>query len=154
MGVSRRLDLQFMRAALRLAGEAGAAGEVPVGAVLVDENEFLLASAANAPIRLADPTAHAEILVLREAGRRRDNYRLPGCTLYVTLEPCPMCASALIHARVDRLVFAVRDPKTGACGSIMDLTADSRLNHRIDVTEGPLAEEAGALLKTFFRDRR
>jgi tRNA(adenine34) deaminase len=143
-----------MRAALAYARAAGARGEVPVGAVLVGSAGEVLATAANAPIARHDPTAHAEILALRAAGEKVQNYRLPGATLYVTLEPCPMCASALVHARVARLVIGAPDPKNGACGSVMDLVRDPRANHRIDVVEGVLAAEASALLKEFFRERR
>jgi tRNA(adenine34) deaminase len=143
-----------MRAALLAARTAGEHGEVPVGAVLVDPTGRVLATASNAPIERHDPTAHAEILALRAAGEKARNYRLPGATLYVTLEPCPMCASALVHARVARLVIGALDPKNGACGSVMDLVRDARANHQIDVVEGVLAAEASALLKEFFRARR
>ena len=143
-----------MLQALECAREAYAAGEVPVGAVLVDESGGLLARAANAPLASHDPTAHAEIVALRAAGAKLRNYRLPGTTLYVTLEPCAMCVGALIHARVARLVFAASDPKTGACGSVFDLTATRELNHRIDVTRGVLAAESAALLREFFAERR
>ena len=147
-------DVEHMRAALRAARAAGERGEVPVGAVLVGPGGEVLATASNAPIATHDPTAHAEILALRAAGEKVGNYRLPGTTLYVTLEPCAMCASALVHARVARLVYAAADPKAGACGSVMDLARDARANHRIDVIEGVLAAEASALLKEFFRERR
>jgi tRNA(adenine34) deaminase len=146
-------DLELMRRALTLAEAAGAAGEVPIAAVLVANGE-IVAEAANAPIASNDPTAHAEILVLRRAGARLGNYRLPGTTLYVTLEPCPMCASALVHARVERVVFAAHDLKAGAAGSLMNLVADPRLNHRLDVAAGLLADESAALLQRFFRARR
>jgi tRNA(adenine34) deaminase len=146
-------DRGFMREALVLAADAEDAGEVPVGAVLVGDGE-ILARAANSPIRRQDPTAHAEILALREAGSRVGNYRLPGTTLYVTLEPCPMCAAALVHARIARLVYAAPDPKSGAAGTVMDLTRDPRLNHRIEVTAGVLEDEAAKLLRTFFQARR
>jgi len=146
-------DADFMRQALALAQEAERAGEVPVGAVLVIDGE-IVAGAANAPIGLSDPTAHAEILALRAAGASLGNYRIPGSTLYVTLEPCPMCAAALVHARVARLVYAAADPKSGAAGSVMDLTRDSRLNHRLQVEAGILAAEASSLLRAFFRARR
>ena len=147
-------DVEHMRAALRAARAAGERGEVPIGAVLVGPVGEVLATASNAPIATHDPTAHAEILALRAAGEKVGNYRLPGTTLYVTLEPCAMCASALVHARVARLVYAAADPKAGACGSVMDLARDARANHRIDVIEGVLAAEASALLKEFFRERR
>jgi tRNA(adenine34) deaminase len=143
-----------MRAALDAARSAGERGEVPVGAVLVGSAGEVLATAANAPIGRNDPTAHAEVLALRAAGKRLANYRLPGATLYVTLEPCAMCASALVHARIERLVIGALDPKNGACGSVMDLVRDPRANHRIEVVDGMLAAEASALLKEFFRERR
>ena len=146
-------DQKFMAAALALAETAAREGEVPVGAVLVQDGESI-ASAGNAPIRLNDPTAHAEILVLRAAGERSANYRLPGTTLYVTLEPCPMCAVAMVHARVERLVYGAADPRTGAAGSVMNLAQDQRLNHQMTVAGGVLANEAGALLQEFFRERR
>jgi tRNA(adenine34) deaminase len=146
-------DIKFMRAALALAQSAESAGEVPVGAVLVID-DAIVASAANSPIQLNDPTAHAEILAVREAGKRIGNYRLPQATLYVTLEPCPMCAAALVHARIARLVYAAADPKSGAAGSVMDLARDTRLNHRIEVDGGVLADEAATLLRNFFRARR
>jgi tRNA(adenine34) deaminase len=146
-------DIKFMRAALALAQSAESAGEVPVGAVLVID-DAIVASAANSPIQLHDPTAHAEILAVREAGKRIGNYRLPQATLYVTLEPCPMCAAALVHARIARLVYAAADPKSGAAGSVMDLARDTRLNHRIEVDGGVLADEAATLLRNFFRARR
>jgi tRNA(adenine34) deaminase len=146
-------DEQFMTEALALAGQAEAHGEVPVGAVIVSEGE-VIAAAANSPIGLNDPTAHAEILALRAAGERLGNYRLPGTTLYVTLEPCPMCAAAMVHARVARLVYGAADPKTGAAGSVMQLLQDQRLNHTVEITGGVLGDEAGALLRDFFRARR
>jgi tRNA(adenine34) deaminase len=143
-----------MREALRCARAAGERGEVPVGAVLVGPAGEVLAAAGNAPIERHDPTAHAEILAVRAAGERVANYRLPGCTLYVTLEPCPMCANALVHARIARLVIGAPDPKNGACGSVMDLARDPRANHQIEVVHGVLAAEASELLKEFFRERR
>jgi tRNA(adenine34) deaminase len=146
-------DEGFMTAALAQAEAAERAGEVPVGAVLVVADR-IVASAANASIRRRDPTAHAEILALRAAGEHCGNYRLPGATLYVTLEPCPMCAAALVHARISRLVYAAADPKTGAAGSLMDLTRDPRLNHQLVVEGGILAAEASAMLQRFFRARR
>jgi tRNA(adenine34) deaminase len=142
-----------MTEALVLAAAASGSGEVPVGAVLARDGQ-VIARAANAPIGRNDPTAHAEILVLRAAGERIGNYRLTGTTLYVTLEPCPMCAAALVHARVSRLVFAAADPKTGAAGSIMNLVQDPRLNHRIEVVGGLMSERAATLLQDFFRARR
>jgi tRNA(adenine34) deaminase len=147
-------DIALMKRALVLAEQACALGEVPIGAVLADERGAVVAEAANAPIARNDPTAHAEVLALRSAGRRVGNYRLPGTVMYVTLEPCPMCASALVHARVARVVFAADDPKIGACGSLIDLAHHERLNHRITVERGLLADEAARLLRDFFRERR
>ena len=144
----------LMEQALACAREAEAAGEVPVGALIVDAAGAVVARAANAPIALHDATAHAEMLALRAAGRALANYRLPGCVLYVTLEPCAMCVGALVHARVARIVYGAPDPKTGACGSVFDLAGTEKLNHRIDVEGGVLAEECGALLKQFFAARR
>ena len=146
-------DAAWMRRALDLAREAEASGEVPVGAVLVRDGT-LLAEARNEPIARNDPTAHAEILVLRTAGLALGNYRLPGTTLYVTLEPCPMCAGALVHARVERVVYGAADPRTGAAGSIMDLLRCEALNHRCIVEGGVLGDESGELLRGFFRRRR
>ncbi len=146
-------DRGFMAAALALAQSARDAGEVPVGAIVVIDGE-IVAQAGNAPIGESDPTAHAEIRALRAACRAIGNYRLAGATLYATLEPCAMCAGALVHARVERLVFGAKDPKSGACGSVFDICSDARLNHRVAVTGGVLAEEAGELLKAFFRERR
>jgi tRNA(adenine34) deaminase len=143
-----------MEQALAAAREAGAGGEVPVGAVIVGPSGELLARAANAPISLRDPTAHAEIVALRAAGRLLAIYRLPDCTLYVTLEPCAMCVGALVHARIARLVYGATDPKAGACGSVFDLADGSKLNHRIEVTGGVRAEECGMLLRAFFAARR
>jgi tRNA(adenine34) deaminase len=148
------LDLVFMQQALDGAREAERLGEVPVGAVIADATGAVLARAANSPIARQDPTAHAEVLALRAAGRVLGNYRLPGCVLYVTLEPCAMCVGALVHARLARVVYAAADPKTGACGSVFDLAASGKLNHRLDVTGGVLAEESAALLKQFFAARR
>lgn len=146
-------DEYWMAAALTQATNAGRAGEVPVGAVLVHAGT-LLASAGNSPITLHDPTAHAEILALRAAGARMGNYRLKDCVLYVTLEPCAMCAVALLHARVARLVFGAADPRLGAAGSAFTLTDDARFNHRVSVTGGVLAAECAGLLRDFFRARR
>jgi tRNA(adenine34) deaminase len=143
-----------MREALACAREAEAAGEVPVGAVIVDAMGAVVARAANAPIARHDPTAHAEMLALRAAGRVLGNYRLPGCVLYVTLEPCAMCVGALVHARVARIVYGAADPKTGASGSVFELASSSKMNHRIAVTAGVLRDECGALLKRFFAGRR
>lgn len=142
-----------MSRALVLAQQAQTHGEVPVGALLLAGDE-VLAEGWNQPIGLHDPTAHAEILVLREAARKLGNYRLAGTTLYVTLEPCAMCAMAMVHARVQRLVFGAPDPRTGACGSVMNLVQHDTLNHRLEVTGGVIAEECGTLLREFFAARR
>jgi len=146
-------DEHFMGLAMDLAREAGAAGEVPVGALIVLEEE-VVGRGFNQPIGRHDPTAHAEIMALRDAATRLGNYRLPGCTLYVTLEPCAMCAGAIMHARIERLVFGASDPKTGAAGSVIDLFAESSLNHHTSVVGGVLAEQCGSLLSGFFVARR
>ena len=146
-------DIVFMQRALELARAAEAEGEVPVGAVLVKDGE-IVAEGFNQPISSCDPTAHAEIVALRGAAASVENYRIPGTTLYVTLEPCPMCAGAMVHARVERLVFAAADPRTGSAGSVFDLVRSEELNHRLEVESGVLADESAALLKTFFRARR
>ena len=143
-----------MKQALALARTAGEQGEVPIGAVLVAEDGAILAESGNLSIATNDPTGHAEICVLRAAGRKLGNYRLPGSTLYVTLEPCPMCAAALVHARIARIVFGAVDPRAGACGSVFDLVRSAQLNHQIEVSQGVLAEESGKLLKDFFIERR
>lgn len=142
-----------MREAIGLAGRAASAGEVPVGAVVVLDGQSIGAG-WNRPIALADPSAHAEIAALRAASAARGNYRLPGTTLYVTLEPCAMCVGAMFHARVARVVFGAADPKTGAAGSVLDLFAEPRLNHHAVVQGGVLGAECGALLKGFFAGRR
>ena len=142
-----------MAEALALAHAAQARGEVPVGAVVVREGA-IIGRGGNAPIADCDPTAHAEIAALREAARALGNYRLPGCDLYVTIEPCPMCAGAIQHARIARVVYGARDAKTGACGSVIDLFSEPRLNHRAVVTGGVLAGECGRLLADFFGARR
>ena len=142
-----------MRLALDQALNAQLAGEVPVGAVILREGR-LIATGYNRPITTHDPTAHAEIVALRHAALLQQNYRLPDCTLYVTLEPFAMCAMALLHARFKRVVFAATDPKTGAAGSVLDLFADARLNHQTALHGGVLAEPASALLRQFFTDRR
>ncbi|MBS2023398.1 MAG: tRNA adenosine(34) deaminase TadA [Deltaproteobacteria bacterium] len=142
-----------MSEALALARTAGSEGEVPIGAVVVFEGR-IVGRGRNARERGNDPTAHAEIVALQEAARSLGRWRLTGCTLYVTLEPCFMCAGALVNARVDRLVFAVLDPKAGAVGSLADVCRDPRLNHRLAVDSGVLGDECGALLKDFFRERR
>lgn len=146
-------DEDFMGQALNLAREAAALGEVPVGALVVREDE-VVGRGFNRPIGRHDPTAHAEIMALRDAAQRLGNYRMPGTTLYVTLEPCAMCIGAIFHARVGRVVFGARDPKTGAAGSVIDLFAEGRLNHHARVTGGVRAEECGALLSGFFAARR
>lgn len=143
----------FMRAALELAGQAEAAGEVPVGAVVVRAGE-LIGRGYNHPISGRDPTAHAEIAAMRDAAQRTGNYRLAGCDLYVTLEPCIMCVGAIMHARVARVFFGAEDPKTGACGSVLNVFAEPRLNHHTVVRGGLLAPESGALLQGFFGQRR
>ena len=146
-------DTDFMRQALSLARQAADRGEVPVGAVLVRGSE-VIGEGANRPIHNHDPTAHAEIIALRDAAQRVGDYRLNDSTLYVTLEPCIMCASALVHARVSRVVFGAWDPKAGGAGSIADIFAIPALNHRVDVFGGVLAEECGELLSAFSRARR
>lgn len=147
------LDLDLMRQALDAAREAALAGEVPVGAVVARGGE-VLAVAANERESSADPTAHAELLALRRAAARLGSWRLAGCTLYATLEPCPMCAGAAHAARISRLVYAAPDPKAGAAGTLYDLPADSRLNHTFPVTQGLLRDESAALLRAFFKERR
>jgi tRNA(adenine34) deaminase len=150
---SSALDEAFMRHALELAREAAALEEVPVGAVIVKDGE-IVGEGYNRPISSRDPTAHAEIVALREAARRMGNYRLTDTTLYVTLEPCVMCAGAMIHARVARLVFGARDPKTGAAGSVVDIFSSKGVNHVARVTGEVLAADCGAVLSSFFRARR
>jgi len=142
-----------MGEALELARMAAARGEVPVGAVVVSDG-VIVGRGMNAPIGQNDPTAHAEIAALREASSTLRNYRLPGCELYVTIEPCAMCAGAIQHARIARLVFGANDPKTGACGSVIDLFAEPRLNHHATAVGGVRAQECGALLSKFFAERR
>jgi len=144
---------EFMRAAMAQAELARAAGEVPVGAVLVVDGE-IVGRGYNQPISANDPTAHAEVMALRDASLHLANYRLPGSTLYVTLEPCVMCCGAIMHARVEQVVFGARDPKTGAAGSIIDLFAEARLNHHAETLGGVMAEECGAMLSKFFAERR
>ncbi len=147
-------DERYMRRALQLAEHArDAEDEVPVGAVLVHDGQ-ILGLGWNRNITLHDPTAHAEIMALRAAGEKQQNYRLPGATLYVTLEPCSMCSMALVHARIGRVVYAASDPKTGAAGSVFDTLVDARHNHRIEVQGGLLAEVSSELLRNFFRARR
>lgn len=146
-------DTDWMRRALALAARAESEGEVPVGAALVRDGE-IIGEGWNRPIGTHDPSAHAEMLALRDAAKLVGNYRLPGSTMYVTLEPCPMCVGAMIHARVSRVVFAASDSKTGACGSALDLPAHPSHNHRLLVEGGVLAEEAAEMLRAFFRSRR
>lgn len=146
-------DAIWMRQALDQAHNAWALGEVPVGAVVVKDGQ-VIATGFNQPIGTHDPTAHAEIMALRAAATILGNYRLPGCELYVTLEPCAMCSGAMIHARLARVVFGASDPKTGACGSIVNLFEQNQLNHHTQLIGGVMAQECGALLKDFFAERR
>lgn len=146
-------DPDFMHAALAEARLAGEAGEVPIGAVVVCEG-VIVARGQNRVLRNVDPTAHAEVVALRVAAAAVGNYRLTGCTIYATLEPCAMCAGALIHARLDRLVFAAADPKAGAAGSVLAVLNHPQLNHQMQVEQGILAEESAELLRSFFRERR
>jgi tRNA(Arg) A34 adenosine deaminase TadA len=143
-----------MRLALEQARLAGQRGEVPVGAVVLDARQECIGLGFNQTIMDSDPTAHAEIVALRRAAARAGNYRLPGATVYVTLEPCAMCLGAMLHARVARVVYGAPDPKTGACGGVIDLAAEPRLNHHTQVRGGVLADECGELLRQFFRIRR
>jgi tRNA(adenine34) deaminase len=152
-GSSVVTDESHMREALALAQNAAEKGEVPVGAVVVKDGA-VIGRGHNRPVSGNDPTAHAEIVALREAGAATGNYRLAGCTLYVTIEPCAMCAGAIMHARVARLVYGAGDPKAGACGSVVNLFADDRLNHHATVTAGVMSEAAGKLLQDFFAARR
>ncbi len=147
------LDERFMALALEQARLAWREGEVPVGAVVVKDGE-VIATGYNRPIGRHDPTAHAEIVALRAAAKKLGNYRLPGCELYVTLEPCIMCSGAMMHARLARVVYAARDPKTGACGSVVDLFEEDKLNHHTGVLGGVMAAEASGMLKAFFAERR
>jgi tRNA(adenine34) deaminase len=148
-------DEHWMRHALALAARAEREyDEIPVGAVIVDADGSVVGEGWNRNITESDPSAHAEIVAMRAAGKTLGNHRLIGCTLYITLEPCAMCAMAMIHARIARLVFAAHDPKTGAAGSVFDLLADPRHNHRVDVQGGMLSEEAGAMLTNYFRRKR
>ncbi len=149
----REHDVAFMREALAMAAKAGTIGEVPVGAIVVKDG-VIVGRGWNQPISAHDPTGHAEIRALRDAATHLDNYRLSGCELYVTLEPCTMCAGAIMHARISRLVFGATDPKTGACGSVVDLFGEPRLNHHCSVAGGLLAAECGGLLSDFFISRR
>lgn len=143
-----------MRLAMQQAMNAQIAGEVPVGAVIVDSRGELLGTGFNRTIQDHDPTAHAEVVALRAAAQYLGNYRLPGASLYVTLEPCTMCMGAIMHARLSKVFFAASDPKTGACGSVINLTQEPRLNHHTEVVGGVLAEECSEMLRDFFRRRR
>ncbi len=147
------LDRQFMEQALEQAQLAAIAGEVPVGAVIV-RNGVVLSKAFNKPITNHDPSAHAEMLALRQAALSEENYRLPGTTLYVTLEPCTMCAGAMLHARVDRIVYGAADPETGAAGSVLDVFSSKQINHQTVIEGGMMSEECGQLLRDFFKERR
>ncbi|ARP92690.1 tRNA adenosine(34) deaminase TadA [Bordetella genomosp. 9] len=153
-GEQARFDEAMMQLALRQAEAARQAGEVPVGAVVVDSQGQVLGEGYNRTIVDADPTAHAEIVALRAAARRMSNYRLPGLSLYVTLEPCVMCMGAMLHARLARVCYGATDPKTGACGSVLDIGAVARLNHHTSFHGGVLAEPCGDILRQFFRARR
>jgi tRNA(adenine34) deaminase len=147
------LDHQFMQQALDQAKLAAAAGEVPVGAVLVRDGQ-VIAIGFNQPISSSDPSAHAEMMALRAAAHDESNYRLPGTTLYVTLEPCTMCAGAMLHARVERVVFGAADPKTGAAGSVLNVFSEKQINHQTQVEGGIMSEECGQILRDFFKERR
>jgi tRNA(adenine34) deaminase len=146
-------DTKFMHVALREARKAAEEDEIPVGAVIVRDGG-ILARAHNRPIRLKDPSAHAEILALRRAGRKQGNYRLTGCTLYVTIEPCAMCAGAIVQSRLRRVVFGASDPKAGASGSVLTVLNHPKLNHQVEIVKGVLAEECAAALRDFLRRRR
>lgn len=151
--MQNEIDNKFMQEAIASAKQAEMQGEVPVGAVVVYEGK-LIATGHNQPIARHDPTAHAEIAALRAAAEVLGNYRLPGCTLYVTLEPCAMCAGAMLHARLARVVYGATDPKTGACGSVINLFTEEKLNHHTTITGGVMGEECGQLLRDFFVKRR
>ena len=146
-------DTDYMQMALDLARHAALSGEVPVGAIVVKDG-VVIGRGANAPINLQDPTAHAEIIAMREAAQYLGNYRLVDCTLYVTLEPCVMCAGTMQHARIAKLVYGASDPKTGACGSVINLMSEPKLNHHCEVISGVLAEDCAVILITFFKQRR
>jgi tRNA(adenine34) deaminase len=147
------LDRQYMQQAIEQAMLAASAGEVPVGAVLV-RNGKVISKGFNQPISNSDPSAHAEMLALRGAAQSEANYRLPGTTLYVTLEPCTMCAGAMLHARIDRVVFGASDPKTGAAGSVLNVFSEKQINHQTQVEGGIMSEECGQILRQFFKERR
>lgn len=151
--VMNRSDEDWMEHALALAEKAAELGEVPVGAVLV-KDDVVLAEGWNEPISSHDPTAHAEIRAIRKASRKVKNYRLPGTTLYVTIEPCSMCAGAIVHARISKVVYGASEPRAGAAGSVINLLQNENFNHQTDVTSGVLAEQCGQILKNFFADRR
>jgi tRNA(adenine34) deaminase len=146
-------DTEYMQIALDLARQAALNNEVPVGAIIVKDG-VVIGRGSNTPIGLHDPTAHAEIIAMREAAQHLGNYRLVDCTLYVTLEPCAMCAGTMQHARIKRLVYGTSDPKTGACGSVINLMNEEKLNHHTEVLGGVMAEECGAVLSEFFKQRR
>ena len=147
------MDTDFMQLALDLAHQAANIGEVPVGAIVVKDG-VVIGRGSNAPIGLHDPTAHAEVIAMRQAAQHLGNYRLVDSTLYVTLEPCAMCCGAMQHARISQLIFGASDAKTGACGSVVNLMAEPKLNHHTEVISGVLAAECGAVLTTFFKQRR
>ncbi|MCL2389477.1 MAG: tRNA adenosine(34) deaminase TadA [Elusimicrobia bacterium] len=146
-------DVFFMRAALRECQKAVNSGEVPVGAVIVKDGK-IIARGFNKNITATDPTAHAEIVALRRAAKKLGNYRLNDCTIYVTLEPCAMCASALVHARIKKIVYGAPDPKAGACGSIFNIARHEKLNHKIELSSGALEDECSKMLKDFFKSKR
>ena len=146
-------DTDLMQLALDLAKQAAANNEVPVGAIVVKDG-VIIGRGANAPIGLNDPTAHAEVIAMREAAQHLGNYRLVDCTLFVTLEPCAMCSGAIQHARIAKLVYGASDPKTGACGSVLNLMAEPKLNHHCELLGGVMADECGAILSGFFKQRR
>lgn len=153
MTTSTQTDIGYMQQAIALAQQAAEQGEVPVGAIIVKDGA-IIGKGSNTPIDTHDPTAHAEIIAMRDAAQRIGNYRLVDCTLYVTLEPCAMCTGAMQHARIARVVYGASDAKTGACGSVVNLMAETKLNHHAVVEGGVLAEECGSLLSTFFKARR
>jgi tRNA(adenine34) deaminase len=146
-------DAKWMQRAFELAEKAKSHDEVPVGAVIVFENQ-IIGEGWNQPISSSDPTAHAEIMALRDAGNNIGNYRLPNTTMYVTLEPCVMCAGAIVHARLEKLVYAAGDPKTGACGSVFNLLQSEELNHKVDIEQGIMENESRSLIQTFFKEKR
>lgn len=153
MASDNHVDIEFMQQALALASSAANNGEVPVGAIVVKDGQ-VIGRGGNAPIGLHDPTAHAEIQALRQAATHLGNYRLVDCTLYVTLEPCAMCAGAIQHARIAKLVYGASDPKTGACGSVINLMAEPKLNHHCEVVGEVMAVECGTIISAFFKQRR